>query len=331
MARQFRGFRRGQFNSEEIPWNLILTIVPLALLALGAAVLAFDSFYTVEPHERAVVLRFGRYRPPVVDPGLRFKIPLVDRVLKVSIEEHGLRLPYGTTRRPEGVKEEESLMLTGDLNAASVEWTVQWKVVEPDKFLFRFYDADDPLYGQKVIQTVAISVMNRLVGDYSIDEVLTEKRGELAEHARQATQQILNMYDCGVRISALQMQRITPPAKVRPAFEDVNASIQRRDQLENEANKERNQLLPIAYAEKDKAIREAEGYAKRILAEADGEITGMMARFRQYEKAPVETRQRLYLEALEEVLGRVDSKVIVDSGLQQSVLPLLQLEAEGKR
>ncbi len=331
MARQFRSFRRGQFNPEEIPWNLILTIAPLVLIALGVAVLALDSFYTVEPHERAVVLRFGRFRPPVVEPGLRFKIPLVDRVLKVSIEEHSMRLPYGTERRPEAAPEEESLMLTGDLNAALVEWTVQWKVVEPEKFLFRFYHADDPLYAERVIRTVATSVMNRLVGDYSIDEILTEKRGELGEQARRATQQILDLYDCGLLIRNLQVQRSTPPAKVRPAFDEVNASLQHRDQLENEANKERNQLLPTAYAEKDKAIREAEGYAKRILAEAEGEIESLMARFREYQKAPEETRQRLYLETMEEVLDKVGSKVIIDSSLQQSVLPLLQLEAEGNQ
>ncbi len=320
-----------QWYPAEFPWYVLIGWISVAILVFAALYLAFDVMYAVDAHERAVVLRFGKFRPPVVEPGLRFKIPIVDRVIKVGIAENSLRLPFGVALRSESADEDVTLMLTGDLNAASVEWTVQWKVEQPEKFVFRFYHPEDPQYGERVIRTVAESVMNQLVGDYSIDEVLTEKRSEIANLAREATQRILDSYDCGVIIRDLQMQRIRPPSRVRPAFEEVNASLQRREQLENEAKKERNQKLPIALAERDKLIREAEGYAQRRRAEAQGEIAALLAQYRQYQKAPEETRRRLYLEAMEEVLGRVQFQIIVDAQLKQGVLPLLQLSTEGNR
>jgi membrane protease subunit HflK len=327
MEFEFRGRQDRRMRPEDIPWDRILLVAPLVIVLVAVVWLSYQSVYTVEPHEKAVVMRFGKFRPPIVEPGLRFQVPLVDTVLKVSVQENGLRLPFGTDRgRPSDASEEQTLMLTGDLNAAVVEWTVQWKVIEPDKFLFRFYRAEDPQYPEKVIMTVAQTVMNRLVGDYSIDEVLTEKRGELASKAREATQKMLDQYDCGVTIRDLQMQRVSPPEKVRPAFDEVNASVQKREQLLYEGKKEQNQLVPRAEAEKDKLIREAEGYRERRLAEAKGEIDALLAKFKQYREAPEETRQRLYLEALETVLGAVESKVIVDADLQGKMLPLLPLE-----
>ncbi|MFH1268776.1 MAG: FtsH protease activity modulator HflK [Planctomycetota bacterium] len=331
MEFDFRGFQDRCLRPEDLPWDRILMIAPVVIVLAMAALAMWNSVYTVEPNEKAVVMRFGKFHPPIVEPGLRFCIPLVDTVLKVGVQERGSRLPYGTdSGRPRGAPEEEALMLTGDLNAAAVEWTIQWKVSEPDQYLFRFYREDDPKYAEKVIQTVAETVMNRLVGDYSIDEVLTEKRGELALKAREATQEILDKYSCGVRIRDLQMQRVSPPEKVRTAFDEVNASIQKKDQLENEANKERNQLLPTAYAEQDKLIKEAEGYAERRRAETEGEIAALKAKFREYRKFPEETRQRLYLEAMEEVFGTVESKVIVDTDLQGKILPLLPLDQGAK-
>lgn len=319
------------WNPAEIPWYTVVGWIAVVILIFGTLYVVLDGFYTVDAHERAVVLRFGKFRPPVVEPGLRFKIPIVDQVIKVNVAENSLRLPYGGPQRAESLSEEATLMLTGDLNAASVEWTIQWKVEEPEKFVFRFYHPDDPQYGERVIRAVAESVMNRLVGDYSIDEVLTEKRAEIAHLAREGTQQILNSYDCGVVIRDLQMQRVRPPERVRPAFEAVNASLQTREQLENEAKKERNQRLPVALAERDKLIREAEGYAQRRRAEAQGEILALLAQFREYQKAPEETRRRLYLETMEEVLGRVEFQIVVDDQLKQGVLPLLQLPTEGRK
>jgi membrane protease subunit HflK len=327
MEFEYRGQQGRRMRPEDIPWDRILLAAPVVVVLALLVLATYWSVYTVEPYEKAVVMRFGKFRAPIVEPGLRFQIPLVDRVLIVSVQENGLRLPFGTERgRPGEASEEQTLMLTGDLNAAVVEWTIQWKVTEPDKFAFRFYRIDDPKYPEKVIVTVAETVMNRLVGDYSIDEVLTEKRGELAAKAREATQKMLDRYDCGVTIRDLQMQRVSPPEKVKPAFDEVNASIQKREQLLYEGKKEQNRLVPEAEAEKDKLVREAEGYRERRLAEAKGEIDALLAKFEQYKAAPDETRQRLYLEAMEEILAAVQSKVIVDADLQGKMLPLLPLE-----
>ncbi len=319
-----RSSRKG--GPQDVPWDLILIIVPIVLVVLVALYLVWASVYTVQPHEKAVVLRFGRYHA-TVDPGLRFCIPLADEVIKVSVEERSLRLPPEGDLTPYAREMGgESLMLTGDLDAVLVEWTVQWQVTDPYRFSVKFYREGEPDYPERVLVTVAKNVMNRLVGDYSIDEVLTERRGEIGEEARQATQAILDGYECGIGIRDLQMQRTTPPAKVQPAYEQVNASEQRRAQLKNEADKERNRLLPEAEAEKDQMINEALGYAKRRWSEADGEIKALLARYRAYEKAPDVTRQRLYIEAMEDVLGQVESKIILDADLPDKVLPLLPLD-----
>ena len=172
--------------------------------------------------------------------------------------------------------------------------------------------------------------MNRLVGDYSIDEVLTEKRSEIRVAAREATQKILDRYECGVVITDLQMQRVRPPNKVRPAFDKVNSAIQEQDKLEKEANQERNKLIPAAQADRDKKVREAEGYASRRRSEVEGEIEALRAKYTAYSKAPNVTRKRMYLDAMEEVLGEVDEKIILDSDLKQ-VLPLLPLRDGGAR
>ena len=314
----------------DVPWDRILWLTPLAVLGLLVLYVLSQGLYTVEPHEKAVVLRFGKYYS-TVDAGLQFCIPLVDQVYKVSIEEHSLRLPFGGGQeRPPGAAEDLTLMLTADLNAASVEWTVQWQVSQPDQYLFRFPREDDERQAEQIITTVAQTVMNRLVGDYSIDEVLTEKRGEIGDAARQATQEILDHYSCGIIIRDLQMQRVSPPERVRPAFDEVNASIQHRDQSESEANKERNKLLPAALAEKDKMIRTAEGFADRRRAEANGEISALLARFEAYQRAPEVTRQRLYLESMQKILSGIHAKVIIDGTVGKQLLPLLPLDTGAK-
>ncbi|MGE3410356.1 MAG: FtsH protease activity modulator HflK [Pirellulales bacterium] len=299
--------------------------MPWAIVVLMAIYLLFDAAYTVAPYEQAVVMRFGKYHT-TASPGLHFKLPLADKVLKVSGEERSLRLPMGNfeSNRP-AATEDETLMLTGDLNTASVEWTVQWKVTEASQYVFRFPDYDRDEFARQLVTTVSRTVMNRLVGDYSFDEVIGGKRSVISHEAREATQQILDEYQCGINISALQMQRVTPPDQVKPAFDRVNAAIQEKQKLENEAEAERNRMRPKALAAKDKLIREAQGYSDRRRAEATGEIDALLAKYRAYQKAPDVTRQRLYLEAMQEILLDVEQKTILDADLKQ-VLPLLPLD-----
>src|SRR6056297_3067321 len=307
-----------------IAWGILGFVVVLFF-----AYLAMDGYYTVRENENAVVLRFGKYHS-TTSPGFHLKLPLADEVIKVNVtEERRIRMPFGVSgERADRFSEESTLMLTGDLNAASVEWTLQWRVQDPTQKVLSFYNPSDPEgdeYLERVLIMAARSVMNRLVGDYSIDEVLTEKRPEIRLAARDATQETLDQYKCGVIITDLQMQRVRPPTKVRPSFDAVNSAIQQRDQLENEANKERNRLIPVARGDADKLIREAEGFAARRLAETQGEIEALRAKYKAYSDAPEVTRKRLYLEAMSNVLSNVDKKIIIDSDLQQ-VLPLLPLQ-----
>ncbi len=323
----------GQFKLDFQPQDVKRNI-GLAAIGLGAVILLMllsKSWYTVEPNEKAVVLRFGEYAS-TSDPGLHFCIPLVDTILKADMRERSLRLPVN---REEGSYKPETrvedLILTGDLNAAAVEWSLQWRVADPRQYLFTFYHegVDQDLYLERIVSVVARTVMNRLVGDYSFDEVLTQKRSEIGQAAHDATQKMLDQYECGISITSLQMQRITPPEKVRQSFAAVNAAVQTKDKFVNEANEMRNELIPKARANRDKSIQEARGYADRRRAEVKGEIDALMAQYEQFAKAPEETRQRLYLESLEKVLSSVQNKTIIDSDMKQ-LLPLLNLN-EGSR
>lgn len=310
------------------PKDLAIPIL-LVIGVLFAAFLAFKSVYMVDPNEQAVVLRFGKEHA-VSPPGLHFCIPLVDRVFIVSVEEHTARLPFSPDEAEGGrqYREEETLMLTGDLNAASVEWTIQWKISNPRDYLFSFSQPNKEDFIEDVIHTAAQTVMNRLVGDYSIDEVLTEKRGEIASKARDATQEILDQYQCGVAIIDLQLQRVTPPAKVKPAFDEVNSALQQRDKLISEAKRDSEKLLPAAEAKKDEMIQAANGYAKSRRAQVDGELEALRAKYEAYKLAPDVTRRRMYLEAMGEMLQGIESKVIIDADLNK-VLPILPLNEGG--
>jgi membrane protease subunit HflK len=327
--------RRGRRPRAAEPWQRYLPLFPWIVGITLALWLLLDTSYTVKPYEQAVVLRFGKYHATTL-PGLHFKMPLVDQVMKVSVEEHGLRLPVGLASRPAEAAEsarhaeDETLMLTGDLNTASVEWTVQWKVTEPSQFLFRFAVEDvSDLFAEDLIATVARTVMNRLVGDFSFDEVIGAKRSDIASNAREDIQRILDGYECGVTVTALQMQRVIPPERVKPAFDKVNASIQEKQKLENDAEATKNKLIPEAKANRDRLIREAEGYAASRRAESTGEIEALLAKYHAYQRAPEITRQRLYLEAMQEILQSVKDKTIIDAELK-SLFPLLNLDPKGE-
>ena len=300
----------------------MLGIIPAVIVALTLFYVIWDSAYTVDTTERAVVFRLGKVIT-TTESGLHLKIPFVDEIVRVRTDEHEFRLPFeqppSSQSRNSG-QEDEALMLTGDLNAAIVEWTIQWKVFDPAKFIVAI-DVND---SDSVIRNVARSVMLEKIGDYSIDEILTSKRTEVGNKARDALQKTLDSYGSGIQITGLQMQRVTPPALVKPSFDEVNASVQKRDQLINEANTERNKLIPSAEANRDRLVREAEGYADRRRAETKGEITALIDQYRAYKEAPDVTRERLYLEAMEEILAGSGQKIILDSELK-GLLPMLDL------
>jgi membrane protease subunit HflK len=297
----------------------------IAAIAGGLLLLvaAFTSFYTVQPSEEAVVLRFGRYMRTET-PGLRFRIPFgIERIFKVKTkiihqEEFGFR-SIGTrgsrTDYSDKSFAEESLTLTGDLNVAEVEWIVQYQISDPKKFLFNTREVLQNL------RDVTQSVLRRVVGDRLVNDVLTVSRAEIGVEVQRLTQEILDHYDMGIRIVTVKLQDVNPPASVRPAFNEVNSAKQEQEQAINQAEREYNRVIPEARGKAEQVIRDAEGYATAVVNRAEGESSRFREVLAAYRTAPQVTRTRLYLETLETIYGRVKSMTIVDKSVD-GLLPV---------
>lgn len=307
----------------------VISVIVLLLLVWAA----LTSFYTVQPEERAVVKRFGSVTG-ITDPGLHFKIPFgIDQVQLVATErvlkqEFGFRTQG--TRQGERSSysaaefEDESLMLTGDLNMIDVEWVVQYRIEDPIKFLYRMREPT------RTLRDISESVMRRIVGNMLGSEVLTVGRVEIQKKAGDEIQEILNQYDAGIRISTVEMQDVVPPPAVQPAFNEVNEARQERERMINEAQKRVNQEIPNAEGAALRTVAEAEGYATERVNRADGESTRFSAVLREYQQAPRVTRSRLYLETLNEILPDIGQILVVQDG-QMGPLPLLDVNREAAR
>jgi len=294
------------------------------LLVLVILVLALGSFYTVEPEEQGVVLRFGRFTE-ITDPGLHLKIPLVDQVIKVPTQRQ-LKDEFGYRTQTAGVRTtysqadltDESLMLTGDLNVGDVEWVVQYRILDPEAFLFRVRNPQDTL------RDLSEAVMRQTVGDRTVNEVLTVGRQEIATLVQDNLQDLLNQYETGLHVEQVVLQNVTPPDPVRPSFNEVNEAEQEREQKINAAQSEYNKVIPRARGEAQQTIQQAEGYALDRVNRAEGEAARFSSLYEEYRRAPEVTRKRLYLETMTTIMPKVGQKVIVDEDAQ-SVLPLLNL------
>lgn len=285
---------------------------------LGALLLiplAVGSFYTVQPDEEAVVLRFGKYLT-TAPPGLHFKFPLgIDQAVKVKTklilqQEFGFRTSSVEGRRTsysDASYDTESLMLTGDLNVADVEWITQFQISEPQKFLFNIRD---PIQN---IRDISEAIMRRVVGDRLVTDVLTVGRTEIASEAKRLTQEVLDHYDMGVRVVSIKLQDVNPPEPVKPSFNEVNAAKQEQEQAINQAEKHYNDVIPEARGLAERKIAEAEGYATALVNRARGDAERFQAMLKEYRKAPKITRDRMYLETMEKVLKRMKDVTVVDS------------------
>jgi len=299
------------------------------LVLLAAIVVVFTSFYTVEPEETALVLQFGKYVRQS-GSGLHFKMPFgIETVAKVQVErqwkeEFGFRTTRADVRSEYVLRPAEANMLTGDLNAASVEWVVQYRVVDPYKYLFQVREP------RETFRAMSEAVMRKIVGDRTVNEVLTMGRAEVADAVHVEMQALCDDYDIGIAVEQVVLQDVTPPDPVKPSFNEVNQAEQEREKLINQAQSEYNKVIPRATGEALRTIEEAEGYALQRINEARGDSARFVAFFYEYRKAPEITRTRIYLETMAEVLPNVRGKVIVDDDLQ-SILPLLNLDASGNQ
>ncbi|GMR23670.1 MAG: FtsH protease activity modulator HflK [Acidobacteriota bacterium] len=300
------------------------------LAALFAAVALFSSVYQIQPDENGVVLRFGRFTD-TTNPGLHFLIPFVEQVIKVPVERQ-LKQEFGFRTADAGVRTQyvnadftdESAMLTGDLNVAVVEWIVQYKIKNPEEFLFNVRNPES------TFRQMSEAAMRKVVGDHSVDEVITTGRASIAAQAKVILQTLGDTYGIGIDVQQVVLQDVNPPDPVKPSFNEVNEAIQEKEQLINLARTDYNQAIPKARGEAEQVIQEAVGYAAARINRAQGEATRFESIYAEYRKAPRVTRSRMYLEMLNEVLPRVGKKVIIDEDAA-GVLPFLNLTGEGNK
>lgn len=298
--------------------NVILYVVALiAVLALLGT-----SIYQVEPDEVGVVLRFGAYVTST-PPGLHAKLPFgIDQVETIEVRrqktaEFGFRSQQ-TGQFASRAFADESNMLTGDLNAAVVEWVVQYRIEDPVSFLFKVRNGTD------TFRDMSEAVMREVVGDRTVNEVLTVGRQEVAAVVKVQLQRLSDLYEIGIRVDQVVLQDVTPPPSVKPAFNEVNEAEQVKSRLISEAQAEYNQVIPKSRGQAQQTILAAEGYATDRINRAKGEAARFTSVYDQYRQAPEVTRKRIYLETMREVLPEIGRKVVVDDDIR-GLLPLLDL------
>ncbi len=299
----------------------LLLLVAVVVIVIGV----YSSMYEVNTEETGVVLRFGKFAT-FAAPGLHFKVPFgIDQVYlvptgRVLKEEFGFRSSDSRVRTSltSRALEEESLTLTGDLNVSDIKWIVQYQIRDPYKYVFRI---NDPI---GTIRDVSEAMVRRAVGNANVTEVLTTERVSLALQVEQSLQETLDYYDIGVRIVTVRFQDVTPPDPVKGAFNEVNEAEQQKESLILQARAQFNQEVPRARGEAQRALQEAEGYAVERVNRARGETNRFLALLTEYNRAPEVTRQRIFIETMEQVLPQLDETYIMDE-MNSGALPLLPL------
>jgi membrane protease subunit HflK len=301
----------------------------IALIALAAVVLwGFSGFFRVEPDELGVVLRFGKFVREV-QPGLNYHLPypietaLTPPALRVNKTDVGIRA-VEDIRRGTSVRDlpEESLMLTGDENIVDVDFSVLWRVM-PSRVSDYLFNIQVP---EGTVKAVAESAMREVIGRSTIQPVLTGARQTIETAVQELMQKTLDNYGAGILIQQVQLQKVDPPTQVIDSFRDVQAARSDLERAQNEAQTYANRVVPEARGRAAKITQDAEAYREQTVAEAKGETSRFLQIYDQYIKAPGVTRERMYLETMERILGE-NSKTIIDTGPQAGpgVVPYLPL------
>ena len=310
-----------QWIRKNIPKTIIIIVVVIGLLT---------ATKTIGPEEEGVVLFFGKYNR-TVSPGLSFIAPFgLEKMYKIPVQrqlkqEFGFRTEKADTRTTysEESFSDESLMLSGDLNLADVEWVVQYRISDSYQYLFRVRNAE------KTLRDMAEAAMRKTVGDRTVNEVLTIGRQEVASNVEALLQKMCNEYENGIRIDQVVLQDVNPPESVKPSFNAVNQAQQERETLINQAESEYNQVIPRARGEAAETIQLAEAFYLNRVNRATGEADRFNSLYAAYIKAPEVTKKRIYLETMERVLPKLQSKIILDEK-GNNILPLLNLGTNQK-
>ena len=309
-----------QINTNKI-WQLIIFLLFLIMLA--------GSFYTIGANENGVLTRLGKYSNTTM-PGLHFKIPFIDKIEKVKVD-YQYKLEFGFRTLTPGVKtkystrnfDHESWMLTGDLKIAEVRWVVQYKIKDAANYLFNVKNI------KNTIRDVSESTMRIMIGDRSFNEVLKSERSAVSDGAKQHMQGILDSYNAGISIQMVQLQGVVPPVTVSDSFNEVNRAKQEQETSINEAKQEYNKQIYNIEGEAEKIINEAKGYAIDRVNTAKGDVASFEKILKEFKKAPQITKDRIYLETMEDVLSKIPNKVLVSSDLE-NFLPMLNVKGGTK-
>ncbi|NMM47026.1 FtsH protease activity modulator HflK [Marinigracilibium pacificum] len=296
-------------------------------LIIGVLIL-ITIITTVKPvgtEEEGVVIFLGKYSR-TVNPGLNFILPFgIEKMYKIPVQrqlkqEFGFRTEDADVRTTYSTSNfsDESLMLTGDLNLADVEWVVQYRITDSYNYLFKVRNAEDALHD------MAEAAMRKIVGDRTVNEVITIGRQEIATEVERLLQEMCNEYENGIRIDQVVLQDVNPPEPVKPSFNEVNEALQQKETLINQAESEYNKVIPRARGEAQQTIERAEAYSLNRVNRAKGEAERFNSLYSEYIKAPEVTKKRIYYETMERILPKVQGKTIIDES-GKNVLPLLNL------
>jgi len=306
---------------------------PIFMLLAGVliVIVLWTAWFTIQPEETGIVQRFGAVVRKT-GPGLHFKLPLgvetvrtipTARVLKEEFGFRSLAAVSGQRTRyaadNKGLKN-ESLMLTGDLNVIDVQWIIQYRIEDPILYLFNVRDTE------KTIRDITEAIMRRVVGNRLGSDVLTVARVEVSSEAKVEIQKVLSDYKTGVRLVTVELQDVTPPDTVKPAFNDVNEARQDRERTINQAQEQANREIPKARGVAAQSISESEGYALERINRAKGEANRFRAILVDYERSPEVTRRRLYLESVSGFIAGMKDLYIVDSD-QKALIPWLPMKS----
>ncbi len=315
----------------KLPFSLKPRTIIVILVVVVVIAVATSSFFVVDQTERGVVLLLGRYNR-TAEPGLHFKLPFgIEQNYNVVTErlqsqEFGYTtLEAGVTSRTQRASNpDEYRMLTGDLNIIDIQWNIQYRIVDPQAWLFNVEDQ------QKTIRDISRSVINALIGDRGISDILIGSgREEIQVLARDRLNELFRTYGLGINVTAVNPQNWEPPTgRVQTAFEDVNRAIQDMNRLINEGRQEYNQAIPRARGEAQRLVQVARGYASERVNRAEGDVARFQQVLQEYQAEPGTTRTRLYVEMMEDVFEGADDVELIDRNLQ-NFIPLLNLQRDG--
>ena len=312
---QFSRMVPGGFGSKRT-----LTIIGLVLLILWL----LSGFYRVNPQQQGVVLRFGEWIS-TTSPGLHYHLPYpIETVLKPEVtRDNRIDVGFRSSGR-EGVSRRdvafESQMITGDENIVDIDFVVFWRIGDAGQFLFNMVD---PVETTKV---AAEAMMREIVGGVDIQVALTDGRQQIQAEARTRLQDLLNEYEAGINIREIQLLSVDPPSQVIDAFNEVQRARQDRDRLKNEAEAYRNDMVPRARGDAARIVAEAEAYEAEVVSRAEGDASRFGQVFEAYEQNRDVTRERIYIETLEEILGNVNKVINDQDGGAAGVVPYLPLQ-----